>query len=104
MSAAPHPQSQPSLLEEIQHLLTQLDHLKAVHRSGDGPTFGQVEALFDQADVVRAAVARVAANPADHIANWPTGARAIQRATHHLVELIAQQVLLDPTSHKEVMR
>lgn len=54
-------------------LLRQVDALKALHRSGTTPSFGQVEALFDQAAVVRAAL--TAADPT-RPANWPTSPRS----------------------------
>lgn len=56
----------PAALIRVQTLLEQLDKLKAVHRAGETPSFGQVEALFDQAAVVRA---DIASRPAA----WPTG-------------------------------
>jgi len=78
----------PAALALVFGLLRQVDDLKAVHRSGDTPSFGQVEALFDQAAVVRAALnASDSARPA----NWPTSPTRlspIEKATRHLVELL----------------
>jgi len=56
----------PAALVRVQALLEQLDKLKALHRAGETPSFGQVEALFDQTAAVRA---DIAAMPAA----WPTG-------------------------------
>lgn len=69
----------------IVELLEQLDKLKAVHRASESPTFGQVEALFDQADVVRRLVQ---ANDRPQRVAWPTANRATEQAARRLVELV----------------
>jgi hypothetical protein len=67
-------------------LLAQLDVLKTIHRSGESPSFGQVEALFDQAALVRTAMQAddLAARPA----SWPTMS-PVELAARRLVELVA---------------
>jgi hypothetical protein len=67
-------------------LLAQLDVLKSIHRSGESPNFGQVEALFDQAALVRAALQ--AADQASKSAAWPTSS-PVDQAARRLVELVA---------------
>jgi hypothetical protein len=67
-------------------LLEHVDKLKALHRAAESPTFGQVEALFDKAELVRRSVG-VPARPA-----WPTQASPVEQAARRLVELVAAQL------------
>jgi hypothetical protein len=85
------------------HLLELLDHLdklKALHRAGESPSFGQVEALFDQAAVVRASLQVVdgpststtwptSAPATTHPTYWPTSSTSVEKAARRLVELVA---------------
>lgn len=73
----------------VVELLEQLDRLKALHRAGETPTFGQVEALFDQAAVVRATL--LASDPSRPAA-WPTTASPVERAARHLVALVSAEL------------
>lgn len=88
----------PAATLSIVELLAQLDKLKAVHRAGESPSFGQVEALFDQAAVVRAALHAV--DPS-RPAPWPTTSRPrptpLERTARRLVELVAAQVAARPS-------
>lgn len=86
----------PAMTTQVTALLDQLDRLKALHRAGEVPTFGQVEALFDQAAVVRASLHAPAAEI--RAVAWPTSPapRAVQQAArlvgHALVQaLVALQ-------------
>lgn len=83
----------PAAVPQVTALLDQVDRLKALHRAGEVPTFGQVEALFDQAVVVRAALQAPAADP--RAVAWPTSAapRAVEQAArlvgHALLQALA---------------
>jgi hypothetical protein len=70
--------------QAIADLLDHIDKLKAVHRASESPTFGQVEALFDHAELVRRAFSlpdRTTRAP------WPTSNQT-EKAARRLVELI----------------
>lgn len=70
---------------QVSVLLGHIDALKAIHRSGGSPSFGQVEQLFDQAAAVRASMlATDSARPAA----WPTAASPVEQAARRLVELV----------------
>lgn len=95
----------PAALTQVTALLDQVDRLKALHRAGEVPTFGQVEALFDQAAVVRASLHAPTAD--SRAVAWPTSPapRAVQQAArlvgHALVQaMVALQAGADgsPTS------
>jgi hypothetical protein len=77
-------------------LLEQLDKLKALHRAGESPSYGQVEALFDQAAAVRAALH--APDPS-RPAPWPTSCHPtpLEQTARRLVELVAAQVAGRPS-------
>jgi hypothetical protein len=67
-------------------LLDHIDKLKALHRANESPSFGQVEALFDHADLVRRSLGVPAA---ERPASWPTASsHQVERAARHLVELV----------------
>ena len=90
----------PAALTPLTALLDQVDRLKALHRAGEVPTFGQVDALFDLAVVVRASLPPPAAN--DRAVAWPTSPapRAVQQAArlvgHALVQaMVALQASAD---------
>jgi len=71
--------------QAIHNLLDHIDKLKAVHRAAESPTFGQVEALFDHADLVRRAFTlpeRTTRVP------WPTTHNQTEKAARRLVELV----------------
>jgi len=82
----------PPFLDEVQQLLTQIDRLKHVHRTGEAPTFGQVEALFDQAALVRAALVRMGIGRVDRHPAWPTAHSPVEQAARRLVTLVAEQL------------
>lgn len=69
----------------VLELLDHIDKLKALHRASESPTFGQVEALFDHADLVRHALR--APVRSQHVA-WPTTGSATEKAARRLVELV----------------
>jgi hypothetical protein len=71
--------------QAIHDLLDHVDKLKAVHRASESPTFGQVEALFDHADLVRRAFA-LPERPTR--APWPTSHTQTEKAARRLVELV----------------
>lgn len=100
--AAPPRPPVPTFLDSVQDLLLQLDRLKAVHRASETPTFGQVEALFDQAGVVRAALVRHAVGRANRPAAWPTTGSPVEQAARRLVTLIAQQLQQETATVKDV--
>lgn len=76
----------PATTTHVHELLEQLDRLKALHRAGESPSFGQVEALFDLAAVVRASLS--AADPARSAA-WPTPERTVPRQVEALSRQLA---------------
>lgn len=76
----------PAAAASVVELLDHVDRLKAIHRSGGSPSFGQVEALFDQAAIVRTTLT-AADDPTRPVA-WPTPPRAIEQAARHLVALV----------------
>ena len=73
----------------VYELLEQLDKLKALHRAGETPSFGQVEALFDLAASVRAALLRP--DPSRPAA-WPTAASPVEQAARRLVALVGAEI------------
>ena len=87
--------------EQLDLLLAQVDALKAVHRAGDAPTFGQVEALFDRATEVRTYQVRRTLGLESQLAPWPTGPWPIERTARRLVELIAHALSQDAAPGKD---
>lgn len=79
----------PYVTAHVLTLLAQLDTLKGAHRAGETPTFGQVEALFDQAAVVRAALASPDPSRA---AAWPSAANPIEAAARRLVAALVAEL------------
>lgn len=81
---------------ELVELLDHIDKLRALHRAGESPTFGQVEDLFDRASGLRLLLsAREAARPA----GWPRpqsgyhAAKPVEKAARHLVELVMASLI-----------
>lgn len=77
-------------------LLEQIDKLKALHRAGESPSYGQVESLFDQAALLRAALQTP---DASRPAPWPTSSHPtpLEQTARRLVELVAAQVAGRPS-------
>lgn len=83
---------------DLLELLDAIDRLKAVHRASESPTFGQVEALFDQADTVRRGLIAIGANGRGQArAPWPTEPRASGRATEKAARRLVELVLAELT-------
>ena len=82
---------------DLLELLDGIDRLRALHRAAESPTFGQVEALFDQADVVRRGlIALGSKGRGQERAPWPTPdpqpGRATEKAARRLVELVLAEL------------
>lgn len=73
----------------LAELLAQIDKLKALHRAGETPTFGQVEALFDQAALFRATLPTP--DPSRPAA-WPTAGSPVEQAARRLVALVSAEL------------
>lgn len=76
--------------QTVLELLDHIDRLKAVHRASESPTFGQVEQLFDLADLVRQQLVTGRAKRAP----WPKTNPA-EQAARRLVELVMASLTED---------
>ena len=82
----------PTAATHVIELLEHIDKLKALHRANESPSFGQVELLFDHADLVRRTLG---VSERGARAPWPTSSSPTEKAARRLVELVIAS-LIDP--------